>query len=122
MDWGGFFIFNNNFSYIEQITDYINSLLDAQEKGELPDAVKIYPNKADVAVLRQQNTMVKEPALPEAFTFVEGHDNMFEEMFPDLKINTDDITTFNLSVISALLFRDNNTEELRKKFINLERI
>ena len=35
MDWGGFFIFNNNFSYIEQITDYINSLLDAQEKGEL---------------------------------------------------------------------------------------
>ena len=35
MDWGGFFIFNNNFSYIEQITDYINSLLDAQQKGEL---------------------------------------------------------------------------------------
>lgn len=35
MDWGGFFIFNNNFNYIEQITDYINSLLDAQAKGEL---------------------------------------------------------------------------------------
>jgi hypothetical protein len=35
LDWDGFFIFNNNFSYIEQITDYINSLLDAQEKGEL---------------------------------------------------------------------------------------
>jgi hypothetical protein len=34
-DWDGFFIFNNNFSYIEQITDYINELLDAQEKGEL---------------------------------------------------------------------------------------
>ena len=27
--------FNNNFDYIEQITDYINELLDAQEKGEL---------------------------------------------------------------------------------------
>jgi hypothetical protein len=35
LDWDGFFIFNNNFDYIEQITDYINSLLDAQEKGEL---------------------------------------------------------------------------------------
>jgi hypothetical protein len=35
LDWDGFYIFNNNFSYIEQITDYINSLLDAQEKGEL---------------------------------------------------------------------------------------
>jgi hypothetical protein len=27
--------FNNNFEYIEQITDYINDLLDAQEKGDL---------------------------------------------------------------------------------------
>jgi len=35
LDWDGFFIINNNFNYIEQITDYINSLLDAQEKGEL---------------------------------------------------------------------------------------
>jgi hypothetical protein len=35
IDWDGFFIFNNSFSYIEQITDYINSLLDAQEKGDL---------------------------------------------------------------------------------------
>jgi hypothetical protein len=35
VDWDGFFIINNNFEYIEQITDYINELLDAQEKGEL---------------------------------------------------------------------------------------
>ncbi len=35
LTWDGFFLFNNNFSYIEQITDYINDLLDAQEKGEL---------------------------------------------------------------------------------------
>jgi len=35
VDWDGFFLFNNNFEYIEQITDYINSLLDAQEKGEI---------------------------------------------------------------------------------------
>ena len=35
IDWDGFFIFNNGFNYIEEITDYINSLLDAQEKGEL---------------------------------------------------------------------------------------
>ena len=35
IDWDGFYLFNNNFDYIEQITEYINSLLDAQEKGEL---------------------------------------------------------------------------------------
>jgi hypothetical protein len=35
LDWDGFYMFNNGFSYIEQITDYINELLDAQEKGEL---------------------------------------------------------------------------------------
>tara|TARA_R110000851_G_scaffold48370_20_gene117057 strand:+ start:10 stop:1008 length:999 start_codon:yes stop_codon:yes gene_type:complete len=35
IDWDGFFLFNNDFQYIEQITDYINELLDAQEKGEL---------------------------------------------------------------------------------------
>ena len=35
IDLDGFFIFNNNFDYIEQITDFINQLLDAQEKGEL---------------------------------------------------------------------------------------
>lgn len=34
-EWDGFFLFNNGFQYIEQITDYINDLLDAQEKGEL---------------------------------------------------------------------------------------
>jgi hypothetical protein len=34
-EWDGFFLFNNDFQYIEQITDYINDLLDAQEKGEL---------------------------------------------------------------------------------------
>ena len=34
--WDGNFIFNDSFEYIEQLTDYINELLDAQEKGELP--------------------------------------------------------------------------------------
>ena len=33
--WDGFYLFNNNFEYIEQITDYIHMLLDAQEKGEI---------------------------------------------------------------------------------------
>lgn len=31
----GFYIFNSDFDYIEQITDFINELLDAQEKGEI---------------------------------------------------------------------------------------
>jgi len=35
LDWDGFFLFNNNFEYIEQITDFINELLDAQSKGDL---------------------------------------------------------------------------------------
>lgn len=35
ISWDGFFLFNNDFSYLEQVTDYINSLLDSQEKGEL---------------------------------------------------------------------------------------
>jgi hypothetical protein len=34
--WDGDFIFNDSFDYIEQLTDYINELLDAQEKGDLP--------------------------------------------------------------------------------------
>jgi hypothetical protein len=34
--WDGFFLYNDNFEYIEQATDYINSLLDLQEAGELP--------------------------------------------------------------------------------------
>lgn len=32
----GFFFFNSDFDYIEQITDYINDILDAQDKGEIP--------------------------------------------------------------------------------------
>lgn len=35
IEYDGFFLFNNHFEYIEQITDYINELLDAQQKGEL---------------------------------------------------------------------------------------
>ena len=31
-----FFLFNSDFEYIEQITDYINELMDAQEKGDIP--------------------------------------------------------------------------------------
>ena len=34
--WDGDFLFNDSFDYIEQLTDYINELLDAQEKGDLP--------------------------------------------------------------------------------------
>lgn len=31
-DWKGFFLFKDDFDYIEQITDYINEVIDAQEK------------------------------------------------------------------------------------------
>lgn len=33
---GDFYLFNSDFEYIEQITAFINEVLDAQEKGEIP--------------------------------------------------------------------------------------
>lgn len=35
-EWKGFFIYRDDFDFVEQVTDYINSLIDAQEKGKLP--------------------------------------------------------------------------------------
>ncbi len=35
-EWDGDFIFNDSFDYIEQATDFINEVLDTQEKGDLP--------------------------------------------------------------------------------------
>lgn len=37
--WVGEFIFNDSFDYIEQATDFINEILDAQEKGEIPKSL-----------------------------------------------------------------------------------
>jgi hypothetical protein len=33
---GDFYLFNSDFEYIEQITAFINEVMDAQEKGEIP--------------------------------------------------------------------------------------
>ena len=41
--------------------------------------------------------------------------DMFEEMFPKLDININNISTFNLSIIFALLFRNNDIDKLRSK-------
>lgn len=35
-EWNGFFLFRNDFEYIEQITDFINEMIDSQDKGEIP--------------------------------------------------------------------------------------
>jgi hypothetical protein len=35
-EYDGMFIFNDSFDVIEQATDFINQILDAQEKGEIP--------------------------------------------------------------------------------------
>jgi hypothetical protein len=35
-EWDGMFIFNDSFDTIEQATDFINDILDAQEKGDIP--------------------------------------------------------------------------------------
>lgn len=35
-EWEGHFIFNDSFDYIEQATDFINDIIDAQEKGDIP--------------------------------------------------------------------------------------
>lgn len=38
-EWDGDFIFNDSFDTIEQATDFINDVLDAQEKGNLPHSL-----------------------------------------------------------------------------------
>jgi len=38
-EWDGDFIFNDGFDYIEQVTDFINEVLDAQEKGEIEQSI-----------------------------------------------------------------------------------
>lgn len=35
-EWDGDFIFNDSFDYIEQATDFLNEVLDEQEKGNIP--------------------------------------------------------------------------------------
>jgi len=35
-EWQGFFLYRDDFNYIEQVTDYINEIMDKQDKGELP--------------------------------------------------------------------------------------
>lgn len=37
--WVGDFIFNDSFQYIEQATDFINSLITAQQEGEIPQSL-----------------------------------------------------------------------------------
>lgn len=38
-EWVGDFIFNDSFEYIEQITEFMNEVLDAQEKGDLDQSI-----------------------------------------------------------------------------------
>lgn len=38
-EWEGMFIFNDSFDYVEQSTDFINDILDAQEKGDIPYSI-----------------------------------------------------------------------------------
>lgn len=38
-EWEGSFIFNDSFDYIEQATNFINDILDAQEKGDIPYSI-----------------------------------------------------------------------------------
>jgi len=37
--WEGSFIYNDGFDYVEQITDFINEILDEQEKGNIPQSL-----------------------------------------------------------------------------------
>jgi hypothetical protein len=38
-EWDGDFIFNDSFDYIEQATEFINEVLDAQERGEIDRSI-----------------------------------------------------------------------------------
>ena len=33
--WDGAFVFKNDFRYIEEVTDFMNDMLDSQDKGEI---------------------------------------------------------------------------------------
>lgn len=35
-EWDGFFFYRDDFNYVEQVSDYINTILDSQAKGEIP--------------------------------------------------------------------------------------
>ena len=38
-EWDGDFIFNDGFEYIEQVTEFINEVIDAQEKGDIKQSI-----------------------------------------------------------------------------------
>lgn len=38
-EWTGDFIFNDGFDYIEQVTEFMNEVLDAQEKGDITQSI-----------------------------------------------------------------------------------
>ena len=38
-EWEGMFIFNDSFDYLEQATDFMNDIIDAQEKGDIPYSI-----------------------------------------------------------------------------------
>lgn len=40
-EWVGDFIFNDSFDYIEQVTDYVNNIIDEHEKGNIPRNILI---------------------------------------------------------------------------------
>ena len=41
-EWDGFFLYRDDFNYVEQITDFINEMLDEQEKGNLPYSLAFF--------------------------------------------------------------------------------
>ena len=38
-EWDGHFIFNDSFDTVEQATEFVNNILDAQEKGDIPHSL-----------------------------------------------------------------------------------
>lgn len=56
---------------------FLNAIV-FQSKGDLPKGVKIYPNQADLAVLKSEGESVKVPNLPEAWSFAEGEEPILE--------------------------------------------
>ena len=45
---------------------------------------------------------------------------MFDEMFPNMEINIKNIQSFNISIIFAMLFRNNNLYKLKNKLWELK--
>lgn len=81
------------------------NLLIKQEKGLLPKGVKIYPNKADLAILAKEHVPYHKLALPESYTSIDDEpilEAMLKLEHPDSDIENIDTEEFKFKIESQI--------------------